>query len=59
MTRYASQNYDMSCVFFTKERQSGFDEVDLAEEDSLELGADEILSRGISRELFDCANDRC
>lgn len=43
MSRYPSQNYDMSGMFLTEKGKGGFDEVDLTEEDSFELGANEVL----------------
>jgi hypothetical protein len=33
----------VSGVFLTEQRESGFDEVDLAKKDGFELGADEAL----------------
>ena len=43
MPRYAGQDYDMSSVFFAEEGERGPDEVNLAEEDSFELGVDKTL----------------
>ena len=47
----------MASVLFAEEGESCFDEVNLAEEDDLELVADEVSGCGTGGEFFDCADD--
>lgn len=42
MPSNTGQDYDVAGVLFAEERECGFDEVDLAEKNGLELGADEV-----------------
>ena len=57
MTADAAEDYDVAVVAVAEAGESGFDEVYLAEEDGLELVADEILGRGVGGKFFDCADD--
>lgn len=43
MSTNAGEDHYVAGVFFAEEREGGFDEVDLAEEDDFELVADEVL----------------
>lgn len=48
----------MPCVFFAKDGERCFDEVDLAEVYRFELVPNEIPCQGRNGELFDCSYER-
>lgn len=54
----ASEDDNVTRVFLAEAGECRLDEVNLAEEDDLELVADEVLGRSGGGELFDCADNR-
>jgi hypothetical protein len=57
VTTDAGEDHYVASVLFAEEGESCFDEVNLAEEDDLELVADEVSGCGTGGEFFDCADD--